>query len=208
MSRRAAEVVSIPQERLCEVVGVLSRAFAADPLMRYLFAHDKEAYSARLRAFCQYSCEVQIQLGWPLLGVVPRTRVAGAVCVAPPEQPEWPQSLLDAYTRLTSTLGPATTERLEQYVQNTGTQLPPKPLYHIGMIGVRPESQGQGYARLLLDAVHQLSEQHPSSTGVGLDTENRDNVPLYERMGYHVVAEVPLDKLKVWCMFRPNGAEA
>jgi ribosomal protein S18 acetylase RimI-like enzyme len=65
------------------------------------------------------------------------------------------------------------------------------------MIGVRPESQGQGYARQLLEEVRRRSERHPCSTGVALDTENAENVAIYERLGYQVVARDRLGGLTV-----------
>ena len=76
------------------------------------------------------------------------------------------------------------------------------------MIGVHPEAQGRGYGRMLLDAVQALSEGHSTSTGVALDTENPENVPIYEHCGYRVIAETNLEGVPIWCMLRPNGTYA
>ncbi len=183
------------------------QAFSDDPLMHYLFADQGEHYLDRLRDFMRFSCEVQFQLQWPLLGVVPRTRLAGAVLVSTPDQAAWPEALTAMYTDLTNALGKEATARLERYATLTDAHLPRAPLLHIGLIGVRPQVQGRGYARLLLDAVHRLAARHSTATGVGLDTENAANVAFYERMGYRVVAEMQLDDLTVWSMFRPNEAD-
>ena len=56
----------------------------------------------------------------------------------------------------------------------------------------------------MLDAVHALSEAHPISTGMTLDTENAANVPLYAHCGYRVIAKANLEHVDVWHMFRPN----
>jgi len=69
---------------------------------------------------------------------------------------------------------------------------------------VEPESQRRGVGGTLLDTLHRMSENHPASVGVGLDTENRLNIPLYERSGYQVVASGNYEGLEIWCMFRPN----
>ncbi|MFQ5795461.1 MAG: hypothetical protein ACE5JP_10490 [Candidatus Bipolaricaulia bacterium] len=74
-------------------------------------------------------------------------------------------------------------------------------------MGVHPETQGKGHRRALLNAIHALSEAHPTSIGVALDTENPVNVPLYKHFGYRIVKKTKLDDVDVWCMFRPNGAE-
>lgn len=206
MASRSAQVIDVPQERTEETVAVLTRAFAHDPLMRYLCDEQEDALPTRLHAFFDYTCAVQRELGWPLLGVVPRTRLAGAVGVAMPEQPEWPDSLTTHYKQLIEKLGDVAADRIERYATLTSTHFPKEPLCYVKMIGVRPESQGRGYARLLLDAVHQLSATHSTSTGVGLDTENPANVPLYESFGYRVLAEVKLEDLTIWCMFRPDEA--
>jgi ribosomal protein S18 acetylase RimI-like enzyme len=207
MPNQSPRVQEIGRPQLAEAVRLLGRAFADDPLMRYIFAEAGD-YPTRLREFFQYSCEVHLRLGWPILGVVPRTRLAGLVAVALPEQRPWPDELTEWYNRWTSALGRRATDRIERYAKRTNPHFPDDPLFYIGMIGVRPESRGQGYARQLLEEVHRRSEQHACSTGVALDTENATNVAIYERLGYRVVARDRLGDLTVWCMFRPNNASS
>lgn len=201
-----ATVVGIPRDRAGEAVGVLARAFAGDPLMRYLFGDRDEAFGAQVRGFFRFTCEVNLQLGWPLLGVVPRTRLAGVACVSTPDAREWPESLTAMYRALTREIGSAAQARVERYATLADRHLPDRPLFYVSVVGVRPESHRCGYGRLLLDEVHARAAAHPTAVGVGLDTENPANVALYERFGYHVVARDRLDDLDVWCMFRPNEA--
>jgi GNAT superfamily N-acetyltransferase len=205
MSATSTRVIEVPQARLGEAARMLARAFADDPQMRYLFA-GQDDYAERLREFFRYNCEVHARMGWPVLAAVPRTRLAGVVAVATPDEREWPAELNDMYARFTARLGKQAAGRIERYASRTNNQFPDAPLFYVGMIGVRPESQGRGYARLLLDEVHRRSAAHPTSTGVALDTENRDNVPLYESFGYRAVAGVRLGDFTIWCMFRPNDA--
>jgi hypothetical protein len=63
-----------------------------------------------------------------------------------------------------------------------------------------------GYGRRLLDEVQALSDAHPTSTGVGLDTEKPSNVSFYEHCGYRVTGKTNLKHVDIWCMFRENGA--
>lgn len=206
MSAVSAQVIDLDRARIAEAAGVLSRAFAADPLMRYLFAEHSQGYQSCLRAIFQYQCALQLELHWPLLGLIPRTRIAGVVGVGLPEQPRWSTSVADLQNGLSKQIGPQASERLDRYAARTNGHFPNKPLFYIRMIGVRPESQGRGYAHQLLEQVHRRSEAHPTSTGVALDTENRANVAIYKRMGYQVVGQAKIDTITIWCMLRPNRA--
>lgn len=208
MQAQARQVIAIERSRITEAVQVLRRAFMPDPLMRYLFDDQGVDYGARLSEFIRYTCEVHLQLSWMLLGLIPRTRLAGVAAVALPEQPAWPDSLRAEYSAWIGQIEQPVRNRIEHYTSRTTRHFIDEPLFYVSMIGVRPESQGQGYARQLLEAVHRRSEMHPSSTGVGLDTENEANVAVYERLGYRVIAQESLGSLTIWCLFRPNHAQA
>jgi len=197
-------IFPIPQERLAEAVGLLVRAFRDDPLMRYLYGDTEEGYAARLRAVFRYQCDLHQLQKWPLIGIEPRSRLAGLVGVRPPRPPRRPDELAARFEALEERIGVDATERLAAYAAISNTHLPDEPLLYVGMIAVRPESQGRGYARALLDHVHGLAERDPSAVGVGLDTENPDNLPFYEHLGYRIVGTGQLEGLAVWSLFRPN----
>ncbi len=202
----AADVITLSREQLSDAAAVLADAFVDDSLMRHLFRVQPPKYHSHLRELFRFSCEVRLDLEWPLLGSVSGDRLVGVAAVTRPDDTQWPASLSATYERLKSSIGPEATERLERYSRVADRYLPGQPHYYLGAIGVRPEAQGKGHARALLDRVRALSEAHATSIGVGLDTENPTNVKIYERFGYHVVAETSIDGLDVWCMFRPNGA--
>jgi ribosomal protein S18 acetylase RimI-like enzyme len=69
-------------------------------------------------------------------------------------------------------------------------------------IGIDPTFQGQGLGRAFLENIHQLVENDSQSIGIGLDTENPGNVPLYESFGYKLSGTNPLDPITVFCLFR------
>ena len=75
------------------------------------------------------------------------------------------------------------------------------------MLGVRRHFQGKGYMRPLLEAVHELSRLDPESSGVGLTTEARSNLPLYEHFGYVRIGHARVEELETWGFFRPDRAE-
>jgi GNAT superfamily N-acetyltransferase len=206
MAHAPCQIVDIGRDRREEAVRLLARAFADDPLMRYLFADAGGAYRACLQDVFGYQCELHWQMGWPLLGVVPRSRLAGLIGIVTPDDQAQPDSLDALGGELAARIGREASARLERYGARTEGCLPAEPLCYIRMIGVRPESQGLGYARALLEVAQRISERHPASTGVALDTENPTNVAIYERLGYRVVGRSKLADITIFCMFRPDGA--
>jgi ribosomal protein S18 acetylase RimI-like enzyme len=75
------------------------------------------------------------------------------------------------------------------------------------LLGVHPNFQRKGYARALLEVLHARSEAHPTSIGVYLETANPQNVALYKYFGYHLKAQVNINGVENFIMFRPNFRE-
>lgn len=197
-------VVDVPRERLVEAVDVLAAAFEPDQLMRYLFHDAAPPYSDCLQELFRFACLVRLELGWPLIGVEIDSGLAGVLGVTMPGDDRWPDSLRQIYAGMGAAVGDAAVGRLQAYSELADHGRPAEPHHHIGMVGVHPAHQGKGLGKTLLDAVHTMSQAHPTSIGVALDTENPANRSFYESRGYHVLEENQLDELSVWCMFRPN----
>ena len=107
---------------------------------------------------------------------------------------------------LFSALGGAARDRYNQLGRIWARFAINEPNLHLNMIGVRGTHAGRGLGRLLLDHVHARSVSDPDSTGVTLTTESRDNVPLYEHLGYRLVGhEHVSDSLATWGFFRPDA---
>jgi ribosomal protein S18 acetylase RimI-like enzyme len=198
-------LVEIRADRVDEAVGVLSRAFLASPLVRFLAGEDLTGDDPRMREWWRFSCAVRTELDWPLLGVEVDGRLVAAMGLSLTGTPEWPASLDAAYGRLLDALGPAGSARLEQYGPAAESHRITEPHYYLGFIGVEPSKQGRGYSRPLMDEAHRLSDADPLSTGIGLDTDTGSNVALYEHFGYRVTEILDVLDQPVWCMFRPIG---
>jgi GNAT superfamily N-acetyltransferase len=200
-------LIDITQDRLEEAVEVLMSAFEHSPLMRWFFADNEACYLVRLRALIQRECRVQLARNWPLKGIVKDTRLVGVASIIPPEtlHSPFPASLWATAAAFFSFIGTQATNRLAAYDQFSEEYRPDEPHFYLSTLGVRPEGQGMGYAQILLDAVHLLSQAHPTSTGVALCTGNPANLPLYQRCGYQLRGQATLDSLRVWCLFRPNS---
>ena len=202
--RVPAGAITVPRERQDEAAEVLALAFEQDPLMGYVFADQGEACHQALRELFRFSCAVRFDLDWPLFGIEEDGRLLGVAGVTAPEDKPWPPSLAATYEQYTSFVGPRAAARFERYAALADAHRPREPNYGLGVIGVRPDAQGRGHGRRLLDAVHTLSAVHPTSTGVYLDTTNPASKAFYEHCGYHVIGQETLDGVAIWCMFRPD----
>ncbi len=201
-------VITLPRARLEEAVAVLAHAFARDPLMRYVFDDQGDAYEEALRALFRFSCAVRFELNWPLVGVERAGRLVGVMGVTEPEDRAWPPALSAAYAQFQAVVGPCAAARFERYAALADPHRPRQPNYLVGVIGVHPEAQGRGVGRRLLAAIQALSAAHPASIGVYLDTENPASKAFYEHCGYRVIGQERLDDaIDIWCLFRPDAAQ-
>ena len=194
----------LSRERCPEVVEVLCDAFQGYPVMRYVLGESAD-YSARLVTLITFFASARFIREETVFGIDQGQHLAAVALVSSSEtQGEFPE--LDALRdRTWQTLGDAPRVRYEAFGQAFDPVEFESPHYHLNMIGVRHDTQGNGLAGRLLNRVHALSEADPASRGVSLSTENRANVSLYEHFGYRVVYETQVSpELRTWAFFRPN----
>lgn len=199
-----ARLVHLSSGEIDEVVGVLRDAFRDYPVMRFILSDAGGDYEEQLDALLAYFTDSRMSRGWPVLGVRVSDRLVAAANVTPPERTSPPASLQRRGERLALLLGPEAMDRFAAFAASGERFTPREPHYYLGMIGVLPELQGRGLARLILDEVHRLSEAHSGSTGVLLTTETERNLPLYERFGYTVIGRAEVEDLISWSLFRPD----
>ena len=206
-TQTAVSIVDISRQRLDEAAHVLARAFEDYPLMRYIFEDSGNDYFRHVRDVMHFTCDARLTLGYSLKGVEEDGRLVAVACINHPEEKEWPAALENNMNSLIASIGEQAAARLEQFGDLVGVHHPQQPHFYLVAIGVLPEVQGRGYGRGLLNAVHEMSQAHPFSTGVGLDTETPTNVPLYQHFDYQITGQGRLEEIDVWFFFRPNNEE-
>jgi ribosomal protein S18 acetylase RimI-like enzyme len=199
-----ARVARQPQQRFHDVVETLCEAFHEYPVMRYILKDAGAAYDSQLRDLVAYFTDSRMSRGWPVLGIECSGELVAAANVSAPHPIPAPASLEDRFRKLREQLGAAAITRFQAFADACDSLNPAEPHYYLGMIGVRPQHQGRGYARLLLDAVHWMSGEDLGSTGVTLSTEVPANLRLYEHFGYRTLGEAAVEELVTWTMFRPD----
>lgn len=192
--------------RLDAVVDLFADAFAGYPVMRFTVG-DEGDVAARERRLVRLFVERRVARGGPMYGVKGSeasraSELGGAILLTlPGEQPPGPEvaTISEAAWR---DLGEDARVRYDEYAAASNFFAGYEPHVHLNMIGVRPALKGSGLGRTLLDAVRQLAQEHPGSSGVSLTTENPRNVDLYRHCGYEVAGEARFGgNLKTWGMF-------
>lgn len=213
MSRSSENAVShaaLPVHRLSEayvrhVVDVLCNAFHDYPVMRYVIGPVGGDYDRHLRTLTNFFVMARVWREEPILGIFDGEELVAAATLTLPGKRQPPAALAQLREAVWRELGEAARLRYEAFGQATRKFDMNPPHYHLNMIGVRRSHAGRGLARLLIDAVHGISQSDPASHGVTLTTEEPSNVSLYQHFGYEIVGHARIDaQLETWGFFRPN----
>lgn len=198
-------VHDLPPERADDAAAVLCDAFHDYPVMRYVIGDVADAYDLRLRELLGFFVAARVLRNEPMIAVFDGDQVVAVAIMTPPGQREAPQEFFDRRERVWHMLGMDAQARYDEF--GTAWQLVgvTQPNLHLNMIGVRRSHTGVGLGRLLLNRVHDMSEEDSVSTGVSLTTEDIRNVPLYRYFGYETVGHQNItDGMETWGFFRPN----
>ncbi|RKS05534.1 acetyltransferase (GNAT) family protein [Nocardiopsis sp. Huas11] len=187
------------------VARVLGRAFANDPLPRWLFPDDdtRMARTVRLSA---------VVAGF---GHIPRADasvvetggvIRGAALWEPPEGgPEDASFLLRALPHLVPLIGLSRIPDLVRYFGELAHSRPEEPHWYLALLGTDPVARGTGVGSRLLRAG--LARADADGLPVYLETMNSANLGYYERFDFRVVrvlndARYP----STYCLLRGSSA--
>ncbi len=196
-------VVKLNQRNISEIADVLCEAFYNYPVMKYVLG-EKEDYDTRLQKMVTFFVSARALRKEPLLGIYNSNNklVAAAAITFPGDNPS-PPELLKLREELWTELGSEEKARYEKYGNAAFTLLPKEPHHHLNMIGVRNAYQGKGLARQIINAVEELVTEHPTSTGVSLNTEVEANVNFYPHLGYELLGKAKVDEnIVTWKFFK------
>ena len=174
-------------------IGILSRAFASDPLGSWISADSR---------FPQLLNEMGIP---PFLrdGICYMTAEhnGAALWMGPDKRVEWPSTLSYLF-RFLRVAGVRGIYRF-LYLEKTCARLHPRePHYYLFELGVLPEAAGQGVGSALIQ--HMLNRCDSERVPAYLENSNERNLPFYQRHGFEVLEEVrlPGNGPSMWSMWR------
>lgn len=180
---------------------ILLQSFKHYEVMRYMFTNAEGDYNALVTEFLLFFCRMSLAHSWPCLGLFENGELL-AVTAGRGADDQLQQSFNDEFDRFCEKVGPEAAQQIQRYEQGSADMHHDQPHYFVEVIGVHPDHQGKGYAKELLIAVEQISNQDPLSTGVCLNTESPGNVPFYQRMGYQLTIDRAIDNIHSWCFFK------
>ncbi|MFC2085946.1 GNAT family N-acetyltransferase [Bacteroidota bacterium] len=185
-----------------EIVDVLTDAFFDYPVFTtFLKDADSARYEHHLRLLCGFFADARLMRGWPVYGIREDEHLAAAILVSDPEFMPRPAELDAVYDKVSGEVGRDVMAQFDALDRATASFQPKTRTYFVGMVGVRPSSQGKGFGRILLDHVAKLSLARPESSGVTLTTETEANVAFYEHLGYRVLGKGNVGGLTSWLFF-------
>jgi ribosomal protein S18 acetylase RimI-like enzyme len=187
---------------ISEMSLLLSRAFANDPWTRKLLSDDAKKSQAFFTLIIQYCKATGGQVLFEHQGSI----LASVACLEHPNKLSLIHviRLLGPFLTFVSVCGSKTFGILNTYMRLTTRHRPKEKHYYLTCLGVVQEFKGLKIGRKMLDTIHNIVDEDTTSFGIGLDTENPDNIPLYEHFGYKHIATEVLDGMMIYIMFRPR----
>ncbi len=185
-----------------EVVETIVRAFARDPLLRYL-APSEIAYARVAPAY--FGCLFDLRSGGGGEVRVTDDLKAASLWNPPGGNRLGPQ---EGRARLAAQVLPLLTAeegaRMEEVERVLGAMHLETPHWYLGIAAVHPAHQGRGLGGAVIRAL--LGEPVAADAPAFLITTASGNVPIYERLGFATCIERDLDAgPHVWGMRREPG---
>ncbi|WP_307473183.1 GNAT family N-acetyltransferase [Paenibacillus harenae] len=194
-----------------QFVSLMSSAFCRDPLFLHVLGDSELDFQARsyVTAFVSFMFDKSFLLHEEVWGVFENEDLQGAYVVENPHANKLQSIrggllLIGRLLPLCFRMPRQTLHLLNSYMRLTRSFAPKLPHHYLIMIGVQPDHQGKGVGKALLNHLLHTVNKDPNSQGVALDTENKENVTMYQKVGFILNNETRLDDLPIYCMFYPS----
>lgn len=176
-------IQAVGREQQSRVTATLTLAFAADPLLRWLFP-EPEGYLEYGRTFLKRYGES----GFDHETVFVIDGGTGAAVWVPPDGESDIGPIAELLSRTLSET--KQTAMIEAYAE-LSTYRPDRPHWWLATLGVEPRFQRQGYGSRLIQPV--LNRCATDSVCAYLEATSPDNRRLYERQGFEVLAQIDIE---------------
>jgi ribosomal protein S18 acetylase RimI-like enzyme len=196
----ALEVRQLMRVELGSAASLLARSMRDNPVNVQAFGADAEHRELALAAFFRPVIEGARRRA-VVLGAFRDGVLIGVGVTAPPRrcQPT-PLEKLRILPAVLFQAPAGTAARVLQWVGEWARLDPPEAHWHLGPIAVDPTAQGQGVGGAMLRAICTLVDD---DAGLAyLETDKAENVRIYERFGFAVIAERRVLGLPNWFMSR------
>jgi ribosomal protein S18 acetylase RimI-like enzyme len=181
---------------------VLEQAFYTDPMLNFIYG-DTINQPGKLNSFFRATFRLAALYGECLS----TAEKDGVLMMLPPDQIKITIGKMYKSGMLAATfkMGWAPFSRMMRFmdfVEKEHKAAPSSEHYYIMTVGVLPERQGKGIGKkLMAKALEIVDANHKECY---LETQNKTNVPIYQKLGFEVVSdkEIPTGGLHNWGMLR------
>lgn len=198
-------VMALDQSRAAPAVDTLYQCYNNYPLFNHYFPDPekkKKHLSWHLRQALVYARRFGETWCTP--------EATGVACWLPPGNTEFttPKALLGGYALVPFRYGLKDFARIdaqESFVSKLHKKLMPGRHLYLWVLAVRPEYQGKGIGRRLVES--RLAAPDAREIPCFLETHDRRNVPFYKALGFVLLEEAPVpdSDLRVYAMARRAG---
>lgn len=181
---------------------VLEQAFYTDPMLNFIYG-DTINKPGKLNSFFRATFRLAALYG----ECFSTAEKDGVLMMLPPDQTKITIGMMYKSGMLAAPfkMGWASFSRsmaLMDFVEKEHKAAAPADHYYIMTVGVLPERQGRGVGKKLMTRALEIVDANKMPCF--LETQNKNNVPIYQKFGFEVVSdkEIPSGGLHNWGMLR------
>jgi ribosomal protein S18 acetylase RimI-like enzyme len=170
-------------EQLQRAAAVVGRAFADDPLLRYMFPNPAE-WAKRVPWYFATNLKHASLFG----EVYATPNFEGVAAWLSPADDHWSFERLQqsGLWQMQENLGEEATDRFMQLVEMPVPETS-RPYWYLFMLGVESTRRGLGFGQRLLAPM--LARIESEGAAIRVDTNDPANVPFYQRYGFELIHE-------------------
>ncbi len=201
-------IKNIEDSDIDSAVKIFASAFLDDPLHMLAFP-EKVLREKSTTAIYDFVIKLMIpKLGMIIKGLYEDNELSACTVYSVPESLlVWTEDLVSAAKKNVEVFGEYGLSIISEYSALTSYQKPDQPHVYLNEVAVAPQKQNRGYGRKLFEYVESVSDGHPESIGVALNTSNAWNADFYERLGYILVRKIPFYGISAHTMFKLKKAQ-
>jgi len=206
VSLEDVDVVRIDERFARQARSLLYHSYKDEPTFKYLLDAHRPAYKQRIRATIRELIRLHMDRGEFVFGVIHKKqqRLLGVAFFSDLQLKMDISKQLLWRMKMILTAGFEGTRRFVQYFNEVQESLPAKNHRMVSLIGIHPDFQKQGLGKLLLETIHDVTDNDQNSIGLFLDTGNNRYLEFYKSLSYEIFTELPLGNMQEFVLFRPN----
>jgi len=200
------DIVRIDERFSRQARSLLFHSYEEEPTYKFLLDAHRPGYKQRIRATIRELIKLNLDRDEFMFGVLHKKqqRLIGIAFFSDVELKMDLSKQFMWRLKMTLTAGFEGTRRYVQYFNEVQESLPAKKHRMVSLIGIHPDFRKQGLGKLLLESIHNITDQDEDSIGLFLDTGNNSYLDFYKSLNYEIFTELPLGHLKEYVLFRPN----